>query len=79
MPFQMPARLLPACRACFRVSFLGLNVEIHGGVVEYRPLKKVEILDFRLPCGPRRLKYLTMSNTSDFTLFKKNTAIYKKS
>ena len=40
MAVQMPARLLPAWRACFLVAIMCSDVEIHGGVMEYRPLKK---------------------------------------
>ena len=40
MAVRMPARLLPAWRACFLLSFLCRYVEIHGGVIENRPLKK---------------------------------------
>ena len=31
------------------VSFVCLNVEIHGGVMEYRPFKNVKILHFGRP------------------------------
>ena len=76
MAVQMPARLLPACRACFLVSFLCLNVEIHGGVMEYRPLKKSSNPGFQTPLWappPKVPDYV--SNTSDFSLLKK-TLLY---
>ena len=68
MAFQMSTVLLLLWKAYFQLHFPCLNIKIHRGVAEYRPLKKVEILDFGRPFGPSHLLYLTMCEISVFSV-----------